>query len=399
MTVALALFFYPIGNAFVILAHPFGSIDYGFPTIIGCILFAVFGLILVNIKPVDWHIEVGSLKVFKVVLVSLLFIIVLWLFYIVKKYGDPAILYAIRGEVPPVDVLYAYYRGQLPLKALFVPLVISLGVGTTIGWQKKKIGNLLFILTCLILLTFITIYEMRHVFIWICLYVILYNLFYINKFIRDMFKFKILLLFVVILILFVLYGNIRTNIDFSLSQEFAKSMGIDKNYVNLPLPLIWMLVYFFGGFARGIVNNHDIVLWNSFIHPKILPGFLQSFLPFEGELPTVNRFSEQNFVIDAWHTYLICFGLVISIILITLLFCSYLLLVFKFHNNIRSGKTIPGWFAAIVIWYSVHLSLLPISDYFIDFAAIMEVIFLIGIFLLTKIHIRPLAEPTGNSHH
>ena len=293
MTVALALFFYPIGNAFVILAHPFGSIDYGFPTIIGCMLFMLFGLILFNIKPVEWQLEVGSMKVFKLVLVFLLIIIVLWLFYIVRKYGDPAIIYALRGEVPPADVLYARYRGQLPLKALFVPLVISLGVGTVIGWQKKKIGNFLFILTSLILLTFITIYEMRHVLIWICLYVILYNLFYINQFIRYMFKPKILLLFVIIVMLFVLYGNIRTNIDFSLSQEFARSLEIDKIYVHLPLPLIWMLVYFFGGFARGIVNNHDIVLWNSFIHPKILPGFLQSFLPFKEELPTVNRFSDQ----------------------------------------------------------------------------------------------------------
>ena len=67
MTVALALFFYPIGNAFVILAHPFGSIDYGFPTIIGCMLFGLFGLILFNVKPIEWQIEVGSMKVFKVV--------------------------------------------------------------------------------------------------------------------------------------------------------------------------------------------------------------------------------------------------------------------------------------------------------------------------------------------
>lgn len=398
MTVALALFFYPIGIAFVILAHPFGSIDYGFPTIIGCILFGLYGLILFNIKPVEWQLEVGSMKVFKFVLVPSLFIIVLWLLYIVRKYGDPAIIYAIRGEVPPVDVLYAYYRGQLPLKALFVPLVISLGVGTAIGWQKKKIGNVLFILTSLVLLSFITIYEMRHVLIWICLYMILCNLFYINQFIRYMFKIKILVLFVIIVMLFVLYGNIRTNIDFSLSQEFAQSLGIDKNYVTLPLPLIWMLVYYFGGFARGIVNNYDIVFWNIYIHPKILPGFLQSFLPFKEELPTVSRFSVQNYVIDAWHTYLIYFGLIISIILIVLLFCSYLLLIYKFHDNIRSGKIIPGWFVAIMIWYSVHLSLLPISDYFLDFTSIVEVIYVIGIFSLTKIQIKPLVEPVVNFH-
>ena len=381
MTVALALLFYPLGNAFVILAHPFGSIDYGFPTIIGCMLFCLFGLILFNLKPVEWEIEVGSMKVFKIVLVSSLIFIALWLFYIVRKYGDPAIIYALRGEVPPPDVLYTFYRGQLPLKAFLVPLVISLCVGTAIGWQKKKIGNFLFILTSLMLLTFITIYEMRHVLIWICLYVILCNLFYINEFIRYMFRPKILLLLAIFVMLFVLYGNIRTNIDFSLSQEFARSLDIDEKYVHLPLPLIWMLAYFFGGFARGIVNNHDIVLWNNFIHPKILPGFLQPFLPFKEALPTVQRFSSQNFVIDAWHTYLIYFGLIVSIILITLIFCFYLLLLFKFHDNIRRGIRIPGWFGAIMLWYSVHLSLLPISDYFIDFTAIMEVIFLTGIFL------------------
>lgn len=179
----------------------------------------------------------------------------------------------------------------------------------------------------------------------------------------------------VMFLVFVVFGNIRTAISAADVKAFAAANEIVEPFSDMPLPGIWATIYLFGGIGRGMANDSAIPLVHWELPPKLFPGPLQYLggTPFSDISP---RFETQAFAIDAWHTYGLEFGAFGATVLVVI---AFTLLVVIIHT-LRERLAVTGYLGVAylgMLWFMVRIALLPVGDYFLDFGAWMELLFLL----------------------
>lgn len=391
MTVALPVFFYILATIFVLVGEPFGTIygSFGIPTCLGILIFSVFGLILLQFHGQKYQLKVVNVDRCGKLVTFFSLIVMVWLLIVLHKYGQPASFYLFKGELPPNEILHGAYRDRLPLRAFFPPLVLAVMLTTTLCYFHDKTKIIWLILISIITVCFIAIYETRHVMLWFVIYILNARFIYINSLQKLKLKYSYIAAIISVLILFVVLGNARSGVTFAGSEQFALAMAVDEGYAKLPMILVWAIIYLFSSIACGISNDPFTPFINYDIPIKLLPGFLQGLTTSAFSINVSDRFSAQMFAIDAWHTYLIQFGIFLSLPILTTIFGVYTMICFKLNKILKSGQSVPGWFFAIYLWYSARICLMFIGDYFFDFGAIVELSFLIVLFKLIRIKICP----------
>jgi len=172
-------------------------------------------------------------------------------------------------------------------------------------------------------------------------------------------------------------GSIRTGISSADSKYWAVALDIEGRFTGLPFSILWIIVYVFSGFARGITNDCMVPMVNFYLPKSFFPGIVQKFVHFE-PLELANRYSSQRFVIDGWHTLCLYFGIILAMVF----YIYVLLLLWLMIKKINRVKTVPIWYYAVFLWLCVRVILIPIEDYFINFGAITELVFLVNFFVI-----------------
>lgn len=234
------------------------------------------------------------------------------------------------------------------------------------------------------MVVFCFIYETRHIILWLLLYYLFYHFHSREAFKR--FRLKHILFFIsaltLVWTLFVFMGNVRSGITTTDSQLFALAMAIDQRWSNMPMPIIWALIYLFGGIARGVVNEGLLVPFNAVLSPVIFPGFLQRFFSGNlGEVKLVTQFADQHFIIDGWHNFALHFGWSGGLIIVLFQIGLLIILGKSLQLGHKTGYNIGPKLFAIYLWITIRIFLLPIGNYLLGFGALMELLFL-GFFLI-----------------
>lgn len=379
MIVSLFLFSFTFGCLFVYSFKPFGALDeIGLPTVLGCVLFLVFGF-LFAVTPVKKKFRItkrhGKLLEITVIVFSCLSL--LYLVFVVKHYGPGPVLYAIRGLKAPPEILYGRYRAQLRLLNLLPPLSIAMVISTLLIKRKQMTWYVAGLLSTVNIIAYAAIYETRHVLIWVVLYWLVIK----SPNIKNATKFiKYWPVFIVLFFLFMIIGSIRTGISSADSKYWAVALDIEGRFTDLPFSILWILVYVFSGFARGIANDCMVPMVNFYLPKSFFPGIVQKFVHF-GPLELADRYSSQRFAIDGWHTLCLYFGIILALVF----YICVLLLLWLIIKKINRVKTIPGWYYAVFLWLCVRVVLIPIGDYFINFGEMTELVLLIIFFTIGDI--------------
>jgi|GEM_PF-5913748 len=383
MSIGLFLICYPLAIAFVIFFEPFGPVTAGASTVLGGSLFFLFGALFLSFPQKQFYCY--SQKKHKVTIISLTIstLMIGWLYFIIQNFGYPAFIYFLKGESIPPEVLHGEYRDMLPLRGFVPPLMLALTISSITFREKGLLNMFALLLTVTVSILLVGIYETRHVLLWVFIYIFFQKFFYMKSLMVFKNKMSYVVLFIAIGSIFVLLGNLRSGLSLSDNEYFATGMGLSPIYSQLPLPVLWALIYLFSGIARGIANYEYIPYLASYIPPKLFPGFFQEDLDLP-KIPLSDSFSEQKFAIDAWHTYALQFGIIGALLLCTLIFLTYFLLIIQFRRMLNNNKTVPGWFYVLILWFSVRIFLLIIGDYFLDSAAFVELFCLIVFFKLSN---------------
>jgi hypothetical protein len=174
----------------------------------------------------------------------------------------------------------------------------------------------------------------------------------------------------VVTAVFIVAGDIRENIGNSASVLFAQGLGLKSNWVFLPLPALWALIYVTSGFARGMANaTGGTMHWfTGLIEPQLLPGFLQTLLA-DQSVVTVQRFQAMAFAIDGWHAFVLYHGIALAIVAFP---CLGIACRWSFRRLSMAGDAVRPLDFVLWVWISVRVILLPIGDYVADLSAILE---------------------------
>jgi hypothetical protein len=268
---------------------------------------------------------------------------------------------------------------------------VAVGVFAALGRMRKVLNNVEVGAIALVVVLFVATYETRYVVIWIVLYLIslLASMspgmsWTFHKRLLDR---RFLALLTVVAGLFVVFkyiGEARSGLaDFSeeAGAVFASAMGLDPKYWNLGLTATWLIIYLFGAFARGMENEPFYALFDFSPPLKLWPGILQDLMdqprPAAGLM--TDRFSEQAFAIDVWHTYAIYFGVVEAVVFLNCVFVILFILwkVVKRRIAVSGRVSAPLFF--LLVWLVCRILLSSIGDYLLDFAALMELAAIVSI--------------------
>lgn len=108
-------------------------------------------------------------------------------------------------------------------------------------------------------------------------------------------------------------GSFRASIGSADSKYWAVALDIEGRFTDLPFSILWILVYVFGGFARGIANDCMVPMVNFYLPKSFFPGIVQKFVHF-GPLELADRYSSQHFAINGWHTLCLYFGIILALV-------------------------------------------------------------------------------------
>lgn len=387
MTLGLFILFFPLAVAAVAGLGIFGTLIPSAATYTGVIIYLFFGMLLCLTPPTVFRFETAKPKRLLLAMIASLFVVMLTMIWIVEKFGPPAVLYILRGEIPPVDILFGAYREKLPLRALVAPLGIASLVAVSVPGLKSRSMKMAAVVAVVMSLILVSVYETRFVLIWPFVYWILARLPGPKVATRRQ-RTMIAIAGVVALTVFIVFGNIRSGITEDQVQMFALANDVEAPFARLPLPAIWCLIYFFGGTARGIANDSSVSIIRFSLPEKFFPGPLQGTAghPLEGLNP---RFEFQAFAIDAWHTYIIEFGVLGSIVLTCVLFALVWYIARRMNTARTLNRPISITYFLVVLWLSVRIGLMPIGDYLLDFSAMMELVFLFIFFKIADIRLLP----------
>jgi hypothetical protein len=145
-----------------------------------------------------------------------------------------------------------------------------------------------------------------------------------------------------------------------------------------------------------MVNDGNLKLFDLSLPAKLFPGVFQKYVP-PSNLFTTGQFSAQAFGFDAWHTYAIDFGILGACIFILWIFLIIFYLLKVLNRRLILRQSASGVYYALFLWLSLRVLLLPLGDYFLDLAAVMELLWLIILFLLTGIKVSSRIEVQGVS--
>jgi hypothetical protein len=390
MTSSLSLLFFPLCVLLVVGAEIFGSMKFGAVTAVGVCLFLLWGILFMFQTPPQVQLEVSSRK--RIQWLSLLVCVATaaWLVYVIRTHGQPAFLYLIRGEIPPDNILQGVYRANLPLLAIFPPLVTATTAAVLLAADRTLLGIVSAALNVLCALSVILFAETRFMLIWIVLYILL-SRYYFLKGLATIKKSYVLVLVVFVLAVFVYTGNVRSGVGYGEGHRFALANGIAEAYSDLPLPADYAVLYFLAGTARGVANDNNIPTLAFELPRKLFPGSfqLEAGRPFDR---LSLQFAEQQFSIDAWHTYSLYFGMLGAMIFVSALLCFVWILNTEMIHKLHEGASVSPAMYALLVWLSVRVALFPIGDYVVDFAALTELVFAIAAFKLASISLCPRRE-------
>ncbi|HYG74492.1 MAG TPA: hypothetical protein VEK08_05760 [Planctomycetota bacterium] len=406
MTAAYALIFFVFGALFVWLGGPFGSMpEFGMTSIVGVMLFALAGALFTTRHSRSYRITLNRPGFLSLSLIALSAVVLLVLAVVLQRHGPSAAVYVLMGKTPPDSILNGAYREKLPLRALVPPLVVAMLLcAWLLATLRRRI--LLPLGVTGLAVAFTGIFETRHVMVWAILYFLLLKYLYMQQFIahlRSMGLRRLLIpaaMLIFCFSVFVAFGNARSGLTSADSERFAEAMALEPPYTQLPMNGVWVVIYGFGGFARGIANAPYVPVVTFNPPEKILPGPMQ-FLVTSGHinLPGFGstRFSAQGYALDAWHTYGLYFGLIGAVVFFALFFLIYYLMVRSLERRLARGQGFSSLATAFLLWLSMRLALLPVGDYVCDFAALMELTFLLGLFWIAQIRIEPQSDAAAKT--
>lgn len=394
MTLALFLWTFPALVVFLYVVKPFLHLPFPFSVAVGALFFLVFGWKFwsLSFPEGSWATDRKE-KVDRLVLI-MSFVIVVWLGLTVARHGPSAFLYFLMGQEAPQDVLCGAYREKLRLKALWSPWMIVMGflsfaAGSTHwkGWCLKAWVLLVFIF-------YMGIYETRHVGIWLFLYLFFFFCFGkhdLQRILRRPFLWVGVLFLSAI---FVFLGNLREGLTkaYHDSTYFVRGYDLNSAYAVLPRWTLWIVLYLFSGLARGVVNSDQIELFHFYLPPNAFPGVLQRSIDFQ-PLQLVERFSPQHFAVDGWHNTLFCFGWVGGILFMFFFMgVVYRTAARMAEEMVKQGTVATWWLSPFLLWACTRLALFFTGNYILDFAGLVELLLLCGVWKFSAICWRRASE-------
>jgi hypothetical protein len=391
----LSLLYFCIGTLFTIFFNFFGPLHYGEVTCLGLIICLFWSVIFITQNTLILNFEIYNPNRLRIFLYFLTFLIFVMSVFALVRFGPSSVIGLLFGFDTGSLLLHGLYRDQLPLRALGPPVTVVIGLFAYICFRKKilNLKNILFI--SLILLFFISVYETRYILIWIIIYIfgieISKNGFakFISLSLKNWRLFLIILLFFYI---FKTFGEIRSGLGEYLDNAgpaFAEGMGVDQNYWEIGLSFLWLIIYMFSSFARGMENDPLYQMFDFVIPVKILPGFLQFLIENNKSNDGLmqDRFSTQMFAVDAWHTYATNFGFLGAVFFVNTLFMILFISSKLFNYKLSKFSAINPIYFFLILWMSTRICLFPFGDYLLDFSAFVELFFFLLTSRIARLHI------------
>ena len=379
----LSLLYFCVGSLCTIIFEFFGPINYNEVTFIGWVIALSWAVIFISQKTVIVDFDIARQLLLRRVLYVLLFAVLAMSALALLRFGPSPFVGAMIGVDVNSLLLHGQYREQLPLRALAPPAAVVTGVFTYICYRKNILKVTTVSIISMLLFFFVSVYETRHVLIWVIIYVIGIEVSRngLTKLISMNFKnWKLALLILLFFFTFKIFGEIRSGLGEYLDDAgpaFAQGMGLEEKYWEIGLSFLWIVIYMFSSFARGMENDALYPLFDFAIPAKLFPGpfqFLAENLKPQAGLMQ-DRFSTQMFAVDAWHTYSLNFGVLGALVFINIVF-MFLFIGVKLlnHKLVKFGKVNPICYF-IVLWLTARICLFPFGDYLLDFSALVELTF------------------------
>ena len=384
----VSLLYFCIGTLCTIIFNFFGPLQYSEVTYLGLIICFFWSIIFISQNTLTVNFKIYNPNRLRILLYALTFFIFFMAVFALFRFGPSSAIGVLFGFDTGSLLLHGLYRDQLPLRALGPPVAVVTGIFSYICYRKNILDLKNISCIALILVFFISVYETRYILIWIIIYIsgIEISKNGITKFISLSLKsWKLFLIIIILFYIFKTFGEIRSGLGEYLDNAgpaFAEGMGVDQYYWEIGLSFLWIIIYMFSSFARGMENDPLYQMFDIVIPDKLLPGFLQflteNIKPHDGLMQ--DRFSIQMFAVDAWHTYALNFGFIGAVFFVNIFFIT-LFIIGKFFNYKLSkfGSINPIYFF-LILWMATRICLFPFGDYLLDFSAFVELFF----FLLTS---------------
>lgn len=373
----------------------FGNVNYNEVTYIGILLCFFWGAVFLAQRILPFEYSIQSPCRLRLLLYFMLFFIVAVSVFALFRFGPSPVVGVLIGADAGSLLLHGSYREQLPLRAVAPPVAIATAIFTYIAYRKRSVSVIFGIIVACALIFFVSVYETRHVLIWIFFYIIGIEISSIglNNLLSSAFRnWKLGASLMLLFFIFKLFGEIRSGLDGYLEDAgpvFAEGMGVDEEYWQIGLTLLWVVIYGFSSFARGMENDPFYSLFDFVLPEKLFPGPLQ-FLVY-GSRPSSglmqDRFSGQMFAVDAWHTYSLNFGVLGAVIFVNFVFITLFILSVVMFQKLKNSGTVPYYLFFILLWLSARIYLFPFGDYLLDFAAGVELLLLLLVARITGFRI------------
>lgn len=376
----LSLLYFCVGSLCTIIFEFFGPIKYGEVTYIGWVIFLFWAVIFISQKTIIIDFKIARPLGLHRVIYVFLFAVFAMSVLALLRFGPSPFVGAIIGVDVGSLLLHGQYREQLPLRALAPPAAVVVGVFTYIGYRENIIKFVFLTVISIVLFFFISVYETRHVLIWIIIYIILIEVSRngLFRFFGMSFKnLRVVLLILLFFFAFKMFGEIRSGLGEYLDNAgpaFAEGMGLEEKYWEIGLSFLWIVIYMFSSFARGMENDTLYPLFDFVIPAKLFPGPLQFLVenlkPQAGLMQ--DRFSTQMFAVDAWHTYALNFGVLGALVFINIVFMFLFISVKLLNHKLVNFGKVGRIYYFIVLWLTARICLFPFGDYLLDFSALVE---------------------------
>lgn len=369
-----------MGSLCTIVFEFFGPLNHNEVTYIGGVIFLFWAVVFISQRTITVDFNIKKPLRLRMVLYVLLFSVLAISALALLRFGPSPVVGALIGVDAGSLLLHGLYREQLPLRALAPPAAVVIGVLTYICYRKNILKPLTVAAISIILVFFVSVYETRHVLIWVIIYIFGIEISK-NGFTRaialSLRNWKLALFAFLLFVTFKTFGEIRSGLGEYLDDAgpiFAQSMGVDDRYWEVGLSLLWIIIYMFSSFARGMENDPLYPLFDFVIPDKLFPGFLQ-FLT-EGIRPHAglmqDRFSSQMFAVDAWHTYSLNFGVLGAAIFVNVALALLFISFKRLNQDLTRTGTVSSFFYFATLWLSARICLFPFGDYLLDFSAFVE---------------------------
>lgn len=379
------LLWYCIASLSVIGFNFFGALKYNEVTYIGIVIFLFWGLVFLSQRELKAAFVVTRPRHLRLALYLLVFLIDALAVLALIRFGPSPVVGVLAGVDPDSLLLQGLYREQLPLRALGPPVTVAIGVFAYIAVQKNVISKLGGIIAALSIIFFVSVYETRHILIWISIYLI--GLAVTENGLRKSVaraakNWKLFLMVSLLFMIFKEFGEIRSGLSGLLEDAgpaFAEAMAVDDAYWHIGMSGLWVLIYAFSSVARGMENDPLYSMIDFVLPDKLFPGSLQ-FLTEDMHIASglmKDRFSPQMFGVDAWHTYAANFGVLGSILFINIFFVFIFFLYKKLSFLLMKRPLVSSVYYFVVVWGFARLFLFPFGDYLLDFSAIVELLCII----------------------